>query len=60
MSRRLRIGTWNLAGRWKDAHKSLLLRQDCDAWLLTEVGESLELDGPTRPLSRRLPKTIPR
>lgn len=41
----LRIGTWNLAGRWTVAHADLLLAQDCDVWLLTEVHERLDLEG---------------
>lgn len=41
----MRIGTWNLAGRWSEAHKRLLIDEDCDVWLLTETSERLELDG---------------
>jgi hypothetical protein len=41
----LRIGTWNLAGRWTNAHEDFLSRLDCDIWLLTEVSERLSLDG---------------
>jgi hypothetical protein len=33
----MRIGTWNLAAKWSGAHQALLVRQDCDVWLLTEV-----------------------
>ena len=33
----MRIGTWNLANRWSDLHRELLLKQKCDVWLLTEV-----------------------
>ena len=33
----MRIGTWNLALRWSEQHRQLLLRQKCDVWLLTEV-----------------------
>lgn len=33
----MRVGTWNLAGRWSDQHASLLEAQRCDVWLLTEV-----------------------
>ncbi|GAA1438708.1 hypothetical protein GCM10009641_44580 [Mycobacterium cookii] len=39
----MRIGTWNLAGRWSDAHLALLLEADCDVWLLTEVNERTSL-----------------
>lgn len=41
----MRIGTWNLAGRWSDDHRSLLLEADCDVWLLTEVNERTSLPG---------------
>jgi hypothetical protein len=41
----MRIGTWNLAGRWDERHAALLRNQKCDVWLLTEVSERLELDG---------------
>lgn len=41
----VRIGTWNLAGRWTGGHEELLLRQDVDVWLLTEVSERVVLDG---------------
>jgi endonuclease/exonuclease/phosphatase family metal-dependent hydrolase len=41
----VRIGTWNLAGRWSDDHAALLATADCDVWLLTEVSERTELEG---------------
>lgn len=41
----LRIGTWNLAGRWDARHAALLLDADCDVWLLTEVREDVALPG---------------
>jgi endonuclease/exonuclease/phosphatase family metal-dependent hydrolase len=41
----VRIGTWNLAGRWSDDHKTLMLGADCDVWLLTEVTERTSLPG---------------
>ena len=41
----MRIGTWNLAGRWDERHAALLRHQKCDVWLLTEVSERLVLDG---------------
>ncbi len=40
----MRIGTWNLAGRWTPAHEELLRAQTCDVWLLTEVSGRLTLD----------------
>lgn len=39
----MRIGTWNLAGRWSSEHASLLLDADCDVWLLTEVSDRTAL-----------------
>lgn len=39
----MRIGTWNLAGRWGPAHLELLVGMDCDVLLLTEVNNRLEL-----------------
>lgn len=41
----MRIGTWNLAGRWSFDHRDLLLDADCDVWLLTEVSEKTVLPG---------------
>jgi hypothetical protein len=41
----IRIGTWNLAGRWSSAHRDFLLGLDCDVLLLTEVRRDVELDG---------------
>jgi hypothetical protein len=41
----MRIGTWNLAGRWSDGHRELLESSDCDVWLLTEVSGHLVLPG---------------
>jgi hypothetical protein len=41
----VRIGTWNLAGRWDDRHARLMLGEDCDVWMLTEVSEDLALVG---------------
>lgn len=41
----LRIGTWNLAGRWTDAHRDAINDEDCDIWLLTEVSERLAMGG---------------
>jgi len=33
----VRIGTWNLEGKWSNDHLALLVGQECDVWLLTEV-----------------------
>jgi hypothetical protein len=33
----MRIGTWNLAGRWDARHERLMRDQACDVWLVTEV-----------------------
>lgn len=41
----MRIGTWNLAGRWDSRHEKLINDQQCDVWLLTEVSERLKIDG---------------
>lgn len=41
----MRIGTWNLAGRWSEHHLALLLEADCDVWLLTEVNADTRLPG---------------
>ncbi len=41
----MRIGTWNLAGSWSDAHAALIDGEDCDVWLLTEVPDKTVLDG---------------
>ena len=40
----MRVGTWNLAGRWTPAHEELLREQRCDVWLLTEVSDRLTLE----------------
>lgn len=42
---RLRIGTWNMEGRWSDEHRHLLAWQQCDVWLLTEVSEKSKFPG---------------
>ncbi len=41
----MRVGTWNLAGRWSPQHGELLLAQECDVWLLTEVRADVSLPG---------------
>lgn len=42
---RVRIGTWNLAGRWGAHHLELVLSLDCDILLLTEVSTRVSLPG---------------
>lgn len=41
--RPMRVGTWNLEGRWTPAHRDLLVRADCDLWLLTEVPHRFDM-----------------
>lgn len=41
----MRVGTWNLAGRWGPEHKRLLADLKCDVLLLTEVNVGAGLDG---------------
>lgn len=41
----MRIGTWNLDARWDERHRALLLAQDCDVWLLTEVADRVAMPG---------------
>jgi hypothetical protein len=41
----MRIGTWNLDGRWSDEHYKFLEEQDCDVWLPTEVSADVHLHG---------------
>lgn len=40
----MRIGTWNLEGRWDSRHQALIDRMDCDVLLLTEVSERVALE----------------
>lgn len=40
----MRIGTWNLEGRWTPGHSDFLAALDCDVLLLTEVSERLVAD----------------
>jgi hypothetical protein len=47
----MRIGTWNLAGRWDQRHADLLATLDCDALLLTEVSERVAIPSYTLHLS---------
>lgn len=48
----VRIGTWNLEGRWSPDHRRLLTEQECDVWLLTEVRTDVVLAGFESHLSR--------
>jgi hypothetical protein len=41
----MRIGTWNLQGRWDHRHLAMLEDASCDVWLLTEVNVGAELPG---------------
>lgn len=41
----MRIGTWNLDGRWSANHQHFLKKEECDVWLLTEVPSGFALDG---------------
>lgn len=50
----MRVGTWNLAGRWTRAHRDLLSKASCDVWLLTEVRGDVALEGYARHLTGAL------
>ena len=41
----MRIGTWNLDGRWDARHRDLLARLECDVLLLTEVPDQVDIPG---------------
>ena len=41
----MRIGTWNLDGRWSANHQQFLENGECDVWLLTEVPKRFALAG---------------
>src|SRR6478609_3223372 len=43
----VRIGTWNLAGRWSGDHRGFLEDLRCDVLLLTEVSDRAEVRGMT-------------
>jgi hypothetical protein len=43
----MRVGTWNLEGRWTANHQRLLEQLECDLWLLTEVRVGTDLSGYT-------------
>lgn len=47
----MRIGTWNLEGKWSDRHRDILVAQNCDVWLLTEVRKDSQVEGYHRHLS---------
>lgn len=50
----MRIGTWNLEGRWDKRHHLLLETMECDVLLLTEVSERFSLPGYDLHLGRPL------
>jgi len=50
----VRIGTWNLEGRWSADHADALAGADCDVWLLTEAPPRATLDGYEQHLSAAL------
>ncbi|HEV2796875.1 MAG TPA: hypothetical protein VGV65_04590 [Nocardioides sp.] len=39
----MRIGTWNLEGRWDARHLDLIGKMNCDLLLLTEVSDRVDL-----------------
>lgn len=41
----MRIGTWNLAGRWDGRHLDLIESMACDLLLLTEVSDRVDVPG---------------
>jgi hypothetical protein len=41
----MRIGTWNLQGRWDQRHLEQISAMRCEILLLTEVSERVELPG---------------
>ncbi|MCW2529844.1 MAG: hypothetical protein JWM76_4704 [Pseudonocardiales bacterium] len=43
----VRIGTWNLDGRWTREHLAVLVEADCDIWLLTEIADAVVISGYT-------------
>jgi hypothetical protein len=49
---RMRIGTWNLAGRWDHRHRRLMDDASCDVWLLTEVRADVGLPAHHRQVTR--------
>lgn len=45
MTSSLRIGTWNLQGRWDERHLGFIGQMNCDVLLLTEVSDRAEIPG---------------
>jgi hypothetical protein len=41
----MRIGTWNLEGRWSAGHATFMQRCACDIWLLSIVQDAFALEG---------------
>ena len=41
----MRIGTWNLEGRWSADHARAMAEASCDIWLLTAVRPRVSLEG---------------
>lgn len=41
----MRIGTFNLDGKWSSAHRDFLEGEHCDVWLLTEVHVDTSIPG---------------
>jgi len=41
----MRIGTWNLEGRWSAAHAAFMEQAGCDVWLLSIVQDAFALEG---------------
>ena len=41
----MRIGTWNLEGKWRDDHLAVIHELDCDVLLLTEVKHATQIPG---------------
>ena len=48
----MRLGAWNLAGRWSNDHRGFLEGLQCDVLLLTEVSDRVELPGITGHMTR--------
>ena len=42
----MRVGTWNMAGRWGPDHRALLDEAACEVWLLPEVAPRSDLPEP--------------
>jgi hypothetical protein len=47
----VRIGTWNLEGKWSSDHERVLVDLACDVWLLTESRPDARLAGHSQLLS---------